>query len=104
MQETQVLRHSSSGKWLNFDDTEAMTEISVGSHLYSEVGETKGFLNSSQTKTVTFIVTIDVGMEVNEFELYLYLETNHTVTPQLLYHRRASAKPIRIRFRFYSFI
>lgn len=81
MQETQVLRHSSSGKWLNFDDTEAMTEISVGSHLYSEVGETK--------------VTIDVGMEVNEFELYLYLETNHTVTPQLLYHRRASAKPIR---------
>ena len=44
------------------------------------------------------LVTIDVGMEVNEFELYLYLLSNQTEVPQLVYHRKASGKPIRIVF------
>ena len=50
MQETQVLRHSSSGQWLNFDETEVMADVS--SRIYSEVGETKGSFENYQIKNV----------------------------------------------------
>ena len=51
MQETQVLRYSPTGNWLNFYETEAMAEIS--SRIYSEVGETKGSFENYTTKEIT---------------------------------------------------
>ena len=52
MQETQVLRYSPTGNWLNFDETEAMADI--GSRIYSEVGETKGSFENYTTKDVGY--------------------------------------------------
>jgi len=79
LQETQVLHRTQYGDWENFGKSASFANVASSVQMHNDITE----------------VSIDVAMETNEFELYLYLTTNHTDTPQLLYHRRASAKPIR---------